>query len=616
MKKTLLTILSLGMAWSAVAQSNSSIIKKSNNDYAVKKEKAADGSESINGPVAPYSAARSLAETTIGTTVYDLQTNGTSQRRIINHSDGTVSAVWTMDNGVSPYTNRGAGYNYFDGTSWGAFPTGKVESTRNGWPALASGANSNNEIIVSHSGSGGLTMNERTTKGTGVWKETIIPTNIPTGYDVLWPRAVIGGSNDSTIHVIAIVRSSATPAIPYQGLTNALVYYRSQNLGLTWDIQDSILPGLDSSIFTYVSADAYSIDASGNTVAMAVYNSWGDVLVFKSANNGDTWTSSVVSDFPINKYAIDDGSDINGDGINDTIESCDGSGSMMIDNQGVVHVFYGLVRVLDEDTTDDGTSYFPGTNGLAYWNEGFGNDSIQVITGALDLDGSGALEVVPSGGSLPSYQVGMSSMPSCGVSANNTLYLVYAALAETHSDGVQTYRHLYVMNSTDGGTTWSDPEDYTPDFSFAIYEAVYPSMAKHVDSNIHIIYQRDFSPGQSISGDEDPAVINDIVYLSIDTMLAEPIVSVKELETSLDVSVFPNPSNDLVNVRIVADNASNETMTVSVLDATGRAVYSAQESFNGSAALYQMNVSNLDAGVYFVRIESQTGLITKTLVKK
>ena len=407
MKKTLLTLFSIGLAWSLGAQSSYRIIQNASKDFAVKKERAADGSESISGPIAPSSAARSLAETTIGTTVYDLQTNGTSQRRIINHSDGTISAVWTMDNGVSPYTNRGAGYNYFNGTSWGAFPTSKVETTRNGWPALASSANADNEVIISHSGTGGLTMNQRSTKGTGIWKETIIPTSVPTGYDVLWPRAVIGGTNDSTIHVIAIVRSSATPAVPYNGLINALVYYRSQNLGVTWDIQDSILPGLDSSLFTYVSADAYSIDASGNTVAMAIYNSWGDVLVYKSTNNGDSWTSTIVSDFPINKYAYDDGSDINGDGQSDTILSCDGSGAMMIDKNNVVHVFYGQTRVLDADTTDGNTSYFPGTNGLAYWNEGFGADSIQVIAGALDLDGSGALEVVPSGGSFPSYQVGM-----------------------------------------------------------------------------------------------------------------------------------------------------------------------------------------------------------------
>lgn len=616
MKKILLLLIGVSLSIGMLAQSSSTVIEKAAVDIEVKHNPLADGSETIAGPVAAPSVVRSLSSTVIGTTVYDLQTNGTSQRRLINHSDGTISATWTMDNGASPYANRGAGYNYYNGTSWGSNPTTKVESTRNGWPALASGASNNNEFIVSHSGTGGLTLNKRNTKGTGSWTESVIPTTIPTGYDVLWPRAVVGGSKDSTLHVIAIVRHMTTGGPAYKGLTTALVYYRSKNLGATWDIQDSILPGLDSNFFTYVSADAYSIDARGNTVAFSVYNSWGDVLVFKSTNNGDSWTKTIVSDFPINKYKIDQGSDANADGSFDTIMGCDGSGSMMIDNFNRVHVFYGRTRVLDADTTDGNTSYFPGTNGLAYWNEGFGPDSTQVIAGALDLDATGALEVVPSGGSFPSYQVGMSSMPSCGVSAANTLYLVYAAMAETHSNGVQVYRHLYVIKSNDGGATWSNAEDYTPDFEFAIYEAVYPSMAKHVDGDIHITYQRDFSPGHSISGDLDPASVNDIVYLSIDTMLAEPISSIDKNTVDYSVSLYPNPANDIINVRILTDNNVTEKMNITLVDAIGRTVASFGENFNGKSALFSMNVATLEKGVYFIRIESENGLITKPFMKK
>ena len=62
------------------------------------------------------------------------------------------------------------------------------------------------------------------------------------------------------------------PAVPLNGITNTLAYYRSKNLGLTWDITDSILPGLDSSKFVSLSADSYSIDASGNTIAFASFN--------------------------------------------------------------------------------------------------------------------------------------------------------------------------------------------------------------------------------------------------------------------------------------------------------------------------------------------------------
>ena len=616
MKKTILSILGLSLSISMMAQSSNSF-PKANIDIEMKSSKKADGSEVVTGPFATNPMTRSaMSYTVIGNTVYDLQTNGTSQRRLINHTDGTLSATWTMDNGSSPYSNRGAGYNYKSTSAWGSFPISKVESTRNGWPALASGAVNNNEFIVSHSGSGGLTLNKRSTKGAGAWIESIIPTTIPTGYDVLWPRAVVGGSKDSTLHVIAIVRHSTTGGPAFKGLTNALVYYRSKNLGATWDIQDSILPGLDSSFFSYVSADAYSIDARGDVVAIASYNSWGDVLVFKSTNNGNSWTKTIVNDFPINKYVIDDGSDANGDGSFDTISSCDGSGSLLLDNTGGVHVFYGLTRVLDSDTTDDGTSYFPGTNGLAYWNEGFGADSTQVITGALDLDGSGQLEVVPSGGSFPSYQVGLSSMPSCGISSNNTLYLVYAAMAETHSNGVQVYRHLYVMNSYDGGTTWSDPEDYTPDFEYAIYEAVYPSMAKHVDSAIHIIYMRDFEPGQSVSGDLDAAAIQDIVYLNIDTALIEQFSSIKEKVIDYNVTLFPNPASDILNVRISTQTSVNDNVTISLIDALGRTVNSFGDKLIGKSAQFSMDVSELKNGMYFLRIQSKTGLITKSFVKK
>lgn len=612
MKKTLLSILTLSVSLGMIAQSNNAV-PKSSLDVAVKASHKADGSEAVSGPFASTPMTRAgITSTVIGNTVYDLQTNGTSQRRLINHSDGTISATWTMDNGISPYANRGTGYNYKSATAWGALPTSKVESTRNGWPAMASGAVNNNEFIISHSGSGGLTLNKRNTKGTGAWNESVIPTTIPTGYDVLWPRAVVGGSKDSTLHVIATVRHSTTGGPAFKGLTTALVYYRSTNLGTTWDIQDSILPGLDASFFSYVASDAYSIDARGNTVAIAAYNSWGDVLVFKSLNNGDTWTKTIVSDFPINNYVVDDGSDFDGDGAFDTILSCDGSGSMMIDNLGEVHVFYGLARVLDADTIDGNTSYFPGTNGLAYWNEGFGPDSTQTITGAEDLDGTGALEI----GTVALYQVGLSSMPSCGVSANNTLYLVYSAVAETHSNGVQAYRHLYIMNSTDGGTTWSDPEDYTPDFEYSIYEAVYPSMAKHVDSSIHIIYQRDFEPGHSISGDLDAASSQDIVYLSVDTALNEQFASIKEEVINYNITLFPNPANDVLNVSISTETSVAQDLTITLIDGLGRTVNSFGDKLIGNASLFSMNISELKNGIYFVRIQSETGLVTKSFVKK
>ena len=69
----------------------------------------------------------SAIETEIGDTRYDLQTNSAIQRRIINHTNGTVSATWTYS-AVNSWATRGTGYNYFNGSSWGTAPTSQIES--------------------------------------------------------------------------------------------------------------------------------------------------------------------------------------------------------------------------------------------------------------------------------------------------------------------------------------------------------------------------------------------------------------------------------------------------------------------------------------------------------
>jgi len=62
-------------------------------------------------------------ESIIGTTVYDLQSNANVQNRIYAYPDGTIGATWTMGLTGSPgFSDRGTGYNYFDGFSWGEAP--------------------------------------------------------------------------------------------------------------------------------------------------------------------------------------------------------------------------------------------------------------------------------------------------------------------------------------------------------------------------------------------------------------------------------------------------------------------------------------------------------------
>ena len=85
-----------------------------------------------NPHTAPVLNSKSnMTEVVIGTSTYDLQTNASVQNRIVVHNDGTISAGWTMSAEFNTtYSDRGTGYNFFDGGSWGSNPTMRLEDSR------------------------------------------------------------------------------------------------------------------------------------------------------------------------------------------------------------------------------------------------------------------------------------------------------------------------------------------------------------------------------------------------------------------------------------------------------------------------------------------------------
>jgi hypothetical protein len=134
---------------------------------------------------------------------------------------------------------------------------------------------------------------------------------------------------------------------------------------------------------------------------------------------------------------------------------------------------------MDADTIDGTTSYFPGTNGLAYWNESMGPDSAQIIAYSFDYDESGTLDFEDE---IAAYFVGCAAFPSIATDASGAMYITYSAIMENFSTGAQNYRHQFVVHSTDGGVTWNteDACDLTPDIDFDGYEAVFGSIAPDV----------------------------------------------------------------------------------------------------------------------------------------
>ncbi len=550
-----------------------------------------------------------LAVAGIGITIYDLQTNNSVDDRIYYDSaTGEVAGAWTFSSSRDPFNDRGTGYNYNDGSGWGAAPSTRIENERVGWPSLVKTASS--EMIFSHTSSTALISNKlkyarRTTAGRGTWTFGNL-TSLPVG--ILWPRATVGGSNGSnnqTIHVIAITVPEGNDGSIHKGLDGALIYYRSNDEGVTWNILDSLLPHQDTTMFFGFSGDSYAIDAKGNTVAIAVFNRFDPSFILKSTDGGNTWTQSIYLDNNLRDYdptAAGSISDTNGDGIADTITTTDGAGDVLIDNNGLVHVFFGLMRYSDDKPMSDSSYfYFPTTNGLAYWNETL-TDTIVTIAKAPDLDQDGNLGNNlggTTGDGFGLYYASLSSFPNAGISSEGHIFLAFSAIHELlKSASNQLYRHIFLIHSKDNGSTWSSPSDMTA--SFFSEEAVFPSMARTVDDSIRIICQVDGEPGLHTRGDEDPASHNGIIYLTFPNSLRGIGLKEKKGISPLK-AIFPNPaSNELeLNLNITKTGIS----TLYIVDALGRKVLQADLSMlQQGINRHVINIADLPKGVYLLNL--------------
>jgi hypothetical protein len=73
--------------------------------------------------------------------------------------------------------------------------------------------------------------------------------------------------------------------------------------------------------------------------------------------------------------------------------------------------------------------------------------------------------------------------------------------------------------------------------------------------------------------------------------------------------MYPNPATSTINV----SSKSEPISLIEITDINGRIV--STRSFSGASTV-EMNVSELNAGVYFVEVTSENGKGTSKLIKK
>lgn len=624
MKRILLFTIALGFAISTFAQQRAVATKELRNK-AVPMEKAITESNFTNQQALPQADFWPPEEDDVIWTRYDLQSNSSScQSRIHVYEDGTIGVVATYAVEDGAFGDRGTGYNYYDGSEWGEFPTERIETDRTGWPSYAA-FGENGEIAASHySGQsaplpGAIAFSWRDEKGTGDWQhfDFFGPADHE---DLLWPRMTTGGVDNSVIHLIALTKPVANGGTVYEGMDGALLYSRSTDGGVTWDPENYLDPEMNIDYYLGISGDTYEIASRGDVVAYVAGDAWSDLVMMKSEDAGLTWTKTVIWTNPYPLWTTGT--------VTDTFYCADGAQSVAIDQTGKAHVAFGVNRALSVDGTAQ--SWFPYVDGLAYWNEDrptfsddinalnpYGEagtelvDDYSLVGWAQDLDNNGVWDVL---GECGLYYVGASSMPQIHVDDNNYVYIVYASITESYNNGAQDFRHLWARVSPNGGEWWGSFEHLTSDLVHIFDECVFPSISEYSDDNIYIAYQVDQEPGLHVRGDEDPPTDN---YIKVMTVSKEDIeVGVKESGLEIGFEVAQNTPNPFTGSTTVAVNVKKATdLTLEVTNMMGQVVYTYDAGHVG-AGLTRINIdgNELSKGVYFYTVKAGKQAVTNKMI--
>jgi len=182
-----------------------------------------------------------------------------------------------------------------------------------------------------------------------------------------------------------------------------------------------------------------------------------------------------------------------------------------------------------------------------------------------------------------------------------------------------------VRISRDGGDTWENAGTNLPNFSaIAVVWDNHANEGLYVGMNYGVFYiDNSFSEWQPYSNLLPNVIINELEINYVTDMLyaasygrglwktpvVAPVLGVNENDISSVVSVYPNPAENLVSIAF----ATPLKTEIRIFDVTGKLLIF--ENKKELTNTHTIDISTLQSGVYFVRLNSEKGTFTKKIIK-
>ncbi|MCY1485987.1 hypothetical protein D3C87_205210 [compost metagenome] len=329
---------------------------------------------------------------------------------------------------------------------------------------------------------------------------------------------------------------------------------------------------LESNNFNTLTVGDIGTDMTGATAGQ---DGW-----FTQSSNGTAPTTGTNSG-PANFQVVTSGQSSNGIKI---VSSNGNKGSRFMFKAGMDDAW--AARTTGNDIIQLEFDFFTGSaststaqNGMSIY--GVDGASLRIVGGFAYVPSTKTLSGVAyltNGATLGTYLVGL------GASAATPIVL---------TDNTW-YRLGVAYDTTTGEVVWKGPG-----FNTGINEANYAGP---------------FPPERVVLSSAVPATNAAVSENTYDNYVVTATPTIDLLSTNdfaavSKFSVYPNPSNGLVNISSDLNSSLN---SVSITDLNGRTVKAVE--LNGDSSV-QVNISDLSAGVYMMNINSDQGSTTKKIIK-